>query len=284
MSVAVCRSDMEIDGTALALAEIRVKGGVAMSFEQGHRGTIARSIFEHGGYRALVPKSYDGAEAILINTSGGMAGGDEARFEVCAAEGVVATVTTQAAERIYRSLGPSANVDIDLTVEADAALFWWPQETIFFSGAGLNRRIEANIAGSGRLLIAESMAFGRTAMGERLESGALEDNWRIRRDDRLIFAEAVRLCGPISDLLKRPAIAGGANAVATLLYVAPDAEARLDTARGIVAGAQVDAAVSAWDGMLCARFLARGTKDLRHDIAALAAGLAGRPAPRVWKN
>ena len=53
--------------------------------------------------------------------------------------------------------------------------------------------MSADVAGSGRLLAVESLVFGRTAMGERYDSGTLHDAWRIRCDERLMWADTLRL-------------------------------------------------------------------------------------------
>ena len=47
--------------------------------------------------------------AVLLTTSGGLVGGDEIRISVTARAGAVAGVTTQAAEKVYRTLGPAAS-------------------------------------------------------------------------------------------------------------------------------------------------------------------------------
>ena len=80
-------------------------------------------------------------EAILINTGGGLAGGDRFSFTITAEENARLTVTSQAAERVYRSLGPAADVEVTLAAHAGATLMWLPQETILFDGAALTRRI-----------------------------------------------------------------------------------------------------------------------------------------------
>ena len=90
-------------------------------------------------------------EAILINTGGGLAGGDRFTFTITAEENARLTVTSQAAERVYRSLGPAADVEVRLAAHAGATLMWLPQETILFDGAALTRRITADLAEDAQL-------------------------------------------------------------------------------------------------------------------------------------
>ena len=83
--------------------------------------------------------------------------------------------------------------------------------------------------------------------------------------------------------LRRAPIGGGARAVATLVHVAPDAEAALDGACAALAATVGEAGASAWNGMLVARILAADGAALRARGDRRVAGAAGaRPLPRVW--
>jgi urease accessory protein len=132
------------------------------------------------------------------------------------------------------------------------------------------------------LLVAESVVFGRAARGEVVDRGSFRDRWRIRRQNRLVFAEDVRLEGPIASALARPAVAEGGRALATCLLVAPDAEARLEEGRAALAGATSECGATAYDGMLLARFLSPDPQALRADLIRYAEALRG-PLPRSWQ-
>ena len=137
-----------------------------------------------------------GHEAILINTGGGLAGGDRFSFDITAEEGARLTVTSQAAERVYRSLGADAEVAVKLSAWRGAQLMWLPQETILFDGARLSRRIDADLAPEARLLAVESIILGREAAGETIRHAALHDRWRVRQGGRLVFADDLAIDGP----------------------------------------------------------------------------------------
>jgi urease accessory protein len=138
------------------------------------------------------------------------------------------------------------------------------------------------LAPDASLLLFEATVFGRAAHQERVETGFFEDRWRIRRGGRLVYADTFRLSGPIAARLERPTIAAGARAVATLLYVAPDAAVRVEEARALLEGAASECGTGAWNGCLAARFVASDVETLRRDAARAIAGLASRPLPRVW--
>jgi urease accessory protein len=197
--------------------------------------------------------------------------------------GAAATVTTQSAERVYRSLGHTSNVVATLTVAAGADLAFIPQETILFSGARLARTITADIACDGRLLLAEIIVFGRAAMGEILGEGTLRDRWRIRRDGGLVYADDVQLDGPIGDRLKRKAVGDGAGAAATVLLVAPDAVDRVDHLRAELDGSLCRVAASTWNGLLSVRALGEPTA-VRRAVTIALGSMLRRTLPRVWST
>lgn len=266
-------------------AYVRASGGVRLRFSRSGGRTVRSEAAESGGYRARFPSTDDGScEAVLINTGGGMTGGDRFGTRIALDAGARATVTTQAAEKIYRSQGPATEVSTTLALAEGASLRWLPQEAILFARSNLSRRLEADIAPGAELIACESVYFGRTAMGEALERATFRDRWRVRRGGRLVFAEDVRLDGSVSLMLSRPAIAAGARAAATILVVAPGAEARVDSARAALDGAVSEWGVSAFDGMLITRLLSPDAAALRADLARFMIHLSAAALPRSWQS
>jgi len=216
-------------------------------------------------------------EAILINTGGGLAGGDRFTFTITAEEKSRLTVTSQAAERVYRSLGPAADVEISLKAEASSTLMWLPQETILFDGAALTRRITADLGPDARFLAVESVILGREAMGETVRHARLHDSWRIRQQGRLIFADDIAFDGPPPASL---ATLGEARAFATVVLVSATAEDVLDKARTLIGHR---GSASAWGGKLVARLAARDGFELRKSlIPALTLLADGASLPKTW--
>jgi len=267
-------------------ATLRAQGRVGATFARRADGaTHAVLLEESGGYRLRFPRVYARqapCEAALINTGGGLAGGDRLSIGIEALSGARVVVTTPAAERVYRSAGPAAQVDVAVRLEASAELAWLPQETILYSGARLERRLTIDMPAAARLILAETTIFGRVAMGELPGRGLFADRWRIRRAGRLVLAEEVRLDGQLSELLARPAIGNGARAAATAALISPQAEDRLDAARAAFAGARSECGASAWNGMLVARFLAKDPAFLRADLVRFLLALGTGGLPRLW--
>ncbi|HEX9169291.1 MAG TPA: urease accessory protein UreD, partial [Roseiarcus sp.] len=192
--------------------------------------TEAQQLFETGGLRWRFPRSSNPCEAAIVNTGGGVAGGDFYRVSLSLGEGAEVEATTPSAERIYRSDGPAAAITIRLSLAPEARLFWLPQETLMFEGAGLERRLEVAMAAEASLVIAETVVFGRLAMGENHIDASLRDSWRVWRDGRLVFADETRI-EHAAAALERKAVGAGARAIAMLVAGAPNIEALLPDLR-----------------------------------------------------
>ena len=259
----------------------------------GAAGQTSRvlDLRESGPLRLRFPKATAGpAEGILVNTAGGIACGDVFEVSITLQPRTDFVVTTTAAEKIYRSDGPTSRVCNRVAVGAGACLTWLPQETILFDHARLSRRLEADLASDASLLVVELAAFGRAARGERIGDGLFEDHWRIRRDGRIAYADSLRFEGPMSDRLLRPAIGNGARVLGTILDLSPGAEARLDEARahleaaGANGASSVEAGASAWNGHLAIRLLGPEIGSLRSLAARFLTAYRGTPMPRVWQS
>lgn len=262
----------------------RADGRVAFSAALLDGRTRPMRIQESGSMRIRLPKAPGPSiEAVLVNTAGGIACGDRFAVEIEAQAGTAVTVATPAAEKVYRSDGPVAELSVSLSAGAGSHLEWLPQETILFDQARLARRLDADMAGDAHLTLFEAVVFGREAHAERIADGFFEDRWRIRRDGRLVYADTLRLDGPMADLLQKPSVAKGARALATLIHLAPDAEARLEAAREVLpSGSNCDAAASAWNGILAVRFCAVTVDALRASVLPFLLAFRGGPLPRVW--
>jgi urease accessory protein len=275
-------SALPFDGTP-ALRQ-RAVGRVSFAAAALNGRTRPMRIEESGSMRIRLPKGEGaGLNAVLVNTAGGIACGDRFAVEIEAQADASVTVATPAAEKVYRSDGPVSNLSVKLTAGAGARLDWLPQETILFDQARLDRQLEATIAEDARLTLLEAVVFGREARAEQIVDGLFIDRWRIRRGSRLIYADTLRLAGPIADLLQKPSVGNGARAFATLIHVAPDAEERLESVREQLSSGQgCDTAASAWNGLLAVRFCAANVEALRAAICPFLLTFRGEPLPRVW--
>jgi urease accessory protein len=260
----------------------RAIGRIALTVHAADGVTRRARVREQGSLRVRCPNAPGNElEAVIVNTAGGMAGGDRFALDIKVEEQARLVVTTAAAEKVYRTLGPEATVEVKLSVAAGGTLAWLPQEAILFDRARLRRSIEVELADDAQLLLAEAVVFGRSGMGEAVNGGALFDRWRVRRDGRLIHAEAVRLDGAIAAKLAQGAIAKGHVAIATVLATRGDdatvaAVRALENVRGEVGA-------SAWNEFAVVRLCAADGAALRHDLLLVLSAIRGA-LPRLWLN
>ncbi|HEY1982559.1 MAG TPA: urease accessory protein UreD [Xanthobacteraceae bacterium] len=258
----------------------RVAFTVAADAGRSRRGRV----HEAGALRVRFPNG-DGQtlEAVTVNTAGGMTGGDHFDIDVKVGAGAKLTLTTAAAEKIYRSLGPDTEIRVKLDVGQGGTLAWLPQETIVFDQVRLRRSIDVNLEDGAQLLLAEAVLFGRAAMGETVTQGRFIDRWRVRIGGALVFAETVRLDGLIAQSLAQPAAAAGGVAVATVLKI-PGTDKDVAAVNAMSDNLAGEAGISAWNGLAAARLVAPDGAALRHDLIKVLTVLSPVPVPRLWLN
>lgn len=278
-----------VDTIAYSLTSVppaqRVAGVARLGCDWNGGRTRLRRLYQDGSAKIRMPAvSADPLEAVLINTAGGLTGGDRLAWEVDVGAGASATITTQACEKIYRAASDRAEVRVQLSAGEGGHITWLPQETIVFDRSAFARTLDVELAAGAEALILEATVFGRLAMGERAWQGQFHDRWRVRQEAALIHAEEFRIGTDIAATLNRPAVAGGGIAVATLLMVSPRAEALLEPARAMVGG---QGGVSFWSvrksGKLLARLFAEDGYQLRKRLVPLVELLNGRAGlPKLW--
>lgn len=262
----------------------RARGVVRVGLKTSGGATRLDTLFQEGTAKARLPNVARGSppEIVLLNTSGGLTGGDTYEAEITLGAGTSATVTTQACEKVYKSAGGDAGVTTRLSLAPGAALAYVPQETIVYERGRIVRRLEVDMAEGSTLLAVEAFVLGRTARGERVTHGLVREDWRIRRGGALVYADALRLDGAVDAALSRSVTGAGAVALATLVLVAVDAEARVESVRDLLADPACEGGASAWNGLLAIRLLARDPAALRRRLVMLLPHVSGRAIPRVW--
>jgi urease accessory protein len=263
----------------------RAHGRVSLAVATDAAGATRRTrTREEGSLRVRFPGACAGApEAVLVNTAGGIAGGDHFAVDLDLDTGARLVVTTAAAEKVYRSLGPDARFDLTAKLADRAELVWLPQETILFDRARLSRTVDIALAPGASLVFAETVIFGRAAMGETMTQGFLSDRWRIRRDGRLVFAENFRLDDAVASVLGETAVAKGATAIATVLLV-PGDDAMVEAVRLATTTCRGEVGISAWNGIALIRLAAVDGALLRRDLGVVLSALGRAPLPRLWLN
>ena len=267
-----------MDGLVKPAIMQRAEGRMALHM----RGDKIERLYQSGCGKVMLPKTYgEMTEAVLLNTAGGITGGDKLDISV-RAEGGAVVATTQTAERLYRSSTEPAKIDITLSVDDAGILHWIPQETIVFEGAELDRTIRLDMSSDSRCLMAETIMLGRQAMGESVEQCHFTDQWRLYRDGALFHAEALRLTGKIAAQLAARAGANKARFLTTIIYAGADADMRMQALRPVIATVKSVAAASCWDDRIVIRLLTPHAPSGRLDVNLLLTSLGQQPLPRVW--
>jgi len=222
-------------------------------------------VFQQSPIRIMFPRASGGAveEAVLVNTAGGIAGGDRLEYVVTAQANASIAVTSQAAEKVYRALSEPARIATKLKVCNAAKLAWLPQETIIFNWARLSRQTDIELSSGAELLALEWLVLGRAAHGEQMVGGHITDSWRVKKDGRLIWADSFRVTDEVFPYLHRKALLSNHKALGTLIYFGPYLDARLEFLRDIVPRLECQCAATSIAGLIVVRFAAIVSFDLR---------------------
>jgi len=273
------------DGTPDLPSYVRAQGQIRLSARRDGAVTRIVDLHEAGGFRCKFPRSSTHLDAVIVNAAGGLAGGDSLSIRVAAADSADVVVSMTAAEKVYGSLGAETRISVGIQLGAEARLAWLPQEMILYDQSRLRRTLEVDMDPTARLVFCEMTVLGRQASGEVYSAASFGDSWSLRRGGRLVFADRVRLQGDIATLLARSGTGHGASAFATCLIAEPDVAERLDAARAALHSVptdHVEAAASAWDGLLVARFLASSGGALRRRVERFLRAFHQGSLPRVW--
>ena len=253
-------------------------------FSRAGGRTEPSSLFETGGLRWRFPRSKSPCEAVIVNTGGGVAGGDFYRIALALDAGAAVEATTAAAEKIYRSEGPAARIAPRFRSSRARGCSGCRRRRSCSRAPGSSATLAIDMAADAELIAVETLVFGRLAMGETRIAARLSDSWRLRRGGKLVFADATRI-DEAGASLDRTACGAGARAVATLIGAAPDIEARLPGLRAAldVHGAEVEAGASAFDGLIVSRLVSASPSRLREAAIAAILAMSGRQPPRLWR-
>jgi urease accessory protein len=256
----------EIHASSLSDRDLQRAEGIGRIVVSGSKdGTRIAEIFQRSPIRILFPK--DGGsevgEAVLVNTAGGIAGGDRLEYAVTALPHSAIAVSSQAAEKVYRALSETARVSTRLTASESAKLAWLPQETIVFNWARLSRETEIDLFSGAELLALEWLVLGRAAHGEEMVAGHIADSWRVKKDGRLVWADSFRITDDIFPHRHRKALLSDYKAFGTLVYFGPCLDKRLEFSRAIAPSLECDCAVTSVGELMIVRFAARVFSNLR---------------------
>lgn len=261
----------------------RTHGAGRIRVQRRGQRTCLEDLRQEGALRLRLPRVPVGMamEAVVINTAGGLTGGDSLALDVELAAEAELWITTQACEKIYRSLGGHALQTLRLEVGPAARAVWLPQPAILFQDSAYQRVLDIDLDGDAELFAVEASVLGRAAMGEQVTTCRLAESWRIRRQGRLQWASEFALEDSVA--LTAAAALNGARAFATFVHAAPAAAEQLGPLRELVGRWRGVAGVTALaEDLVVGLLLAADADALMEDLQRLVEGRLARPMPRVW--
>ena len=262
----------------------RARGLLNISTQKAYQtNTRLKNLRQEGSYRASFPRhSKSNIETVIINTAGGVTSGDKFTATITAHESSQISITTQAAERIYRARDTLVGeIQTSLCLQKNAQLYWLPQETILFDGARLKRRLDVDLHSSAKFLMVEPLVFGREASGEKLLSGMLDDRVSISSNGQPIYIDRIKLKDNITDQLMRPALANNSHAVVSIVLVKPNAKLLLEPVRALLP--QKAGASLLNDNILVVRMLAQDSHEMRTATFPILTLLTHNTVPKNWR-
>jgi urease accessory protein len=163
----------------------------------------------------------DGTVAVmLLNPTGGLAGGDRLAVEMELGAGTHVCVTTPSATRVYRTLGPAAEQRTRIQVGEGATLEYVPDHVIPHPGARLEQTLAVELAPGARAILWDAWAMGRLARGERWAFLSLASRIEVSSCGRPAFLDRMELIPERASLLGRGGM-DGFGYVATLVALDP---------------------------------------------------------------
>ena len=260
----------------------RAKGKLKISFINSDAETSIYDLHQSGALKVLIPKAKSKhAEAVLINTGGGIVAGDSLSIEVTSYENTNTWITTQASEKVYKSNGELSLLETKINLGDDSILFWCPKETILFNNSKFKRNLDFNIKSSSKMLVIENIVFGRLASGELNADCYFFDQWRIKRDEKLIFAENFLFEDKKS--MYRNTNLGEYRSLMNIMYISHDAKNYLNKMRNIISTGDLFGEASHWNDFISLRALAKNPIEFNKVIEQILILFVGKKSkiPRI---
>jgi urease accessory protein len=161
-------------------------------------------------YLPIIQRDRDLPLLTIVNSSGGILGGDvlDACIELDA--GAAVMLRQQAATKVYRSASGPARSCCDFVLGEGAWLDYFPDEIIPFAGSQYVQTTRVALARHAVMLFAEIVTAGRLARGERFAFKRLTLDVQCAAGDAQLLRDRAEI-EPLRQQLDNPAILGGST-------------------------------------------------------------------------
>ncbi|HEX8818606.1 MAG TPA: urease accessory protein UreD [Archangium sp.] len=219
-------------------------GDARLAFERVGNRTVVRTALAHSPLRLLTPRNHGHAAWVYTSSlGGGLVDGDHLSVELDVAEGATVLLSSQGANRVYRS-PRGCRSELSARVAPGALLALVPDPTACFTGARYTQRQDVQLAPGASLVLMEVLTAGRSANGERWAFTHYTSSLRVHREGRALLDERW-LLDPAHGAL--PERLGRFDALGTVLLVGP----ALDSAREALSGHVGALPVTPRSGLVC---------------------------------
>lgn len=268
---------------SLKFAEI---DGTTRLVERDHFGPLVVQ-------KPFYPEGREVCHVVIIHPPGGVVGGDQLEILAQIGASANAQITTPGATKWYKANGHTSQQKIRLNINKDGSLEWVPQETIFYNHANVEIDHQVTLEEDAIYVGCEILCFGRTASGETFNSGQIKQRTSIRRNDKLIWLEQIRLLGESSAMSGSLALSGKTVCASLILTGKVIPQPLIDLAREeaekITKGVG-QVGISQLKSIVVARYLGDSSEVARHVMLCIwglfrpeILGRAGM-VPRMWNT
>ena len=227
----------------------------------------------------------------VVHTAGGMVGGDELVQNIHLQPQSQALITTPAATKVYRSIGPICHQSTTIQLDSESYLEWFPQETIVFNAAKYYQQLRINLEPGAVALLWDVTRFGRTARGECFDVGNWRSDVEVWQGSRPLLIDRQWLPGS-SQILQSSHGLSGMPVVGTFALVGCDVSEELflkmqNTLQQSDVPVTHVGLTRGLNGVIC-RYRGRSSQEARRSFVALWRVIrqfrSGKvpPLPRLW--
>lgn len=161
-------------------------------------GTCLSDYERQGPLYALSPRRLkNGSKWVcLINSSGGLVGGDVMETQIQLGAGTDVMLTTQAATKVYRTTRLPCVQRNEFRVCRGALLQYKPDQVIPFRGSKFQQTTTVHLEPGARALLWELISPGRVARGERFQAASFWSKFQVFCEAKPVLSDVVDLKDP----------------------------------------------------------------------------------------
>ena len=157
--------------------------------------TILEDLSFTAPYKIMTPfeKENGGIQIMPLCASAGIMAGDSQEFSYHVKEGADLEILSQSFEKIHKMDEGSASRIIEVQVDKNAALYYYPQPVIPFAQSAFDSKMTIHLEDeTSKLFLLEIISCGRNAHEERFQYRRFSSKVLLYRGEKLIYRDNTR--------------------------------------------------------------------------------------------